>query len=192
MNKVYILFLLCISISFVGYAQKVAVKTNLLYGAYTLTPNLGLELGMGKKSTLDIGGGYNPWHLNDKGTKKTVHWLAEAEYRYWLCQRFNGHFFGAHVLGGQYNINGHKLPLLLGKDSQDYRYEGYAVGAGVSYGYQWILGYRWNLEASLGVGYARLEYDKYACRACGDKLAREHRNYIGPTKAAISIIYIIK
>ena len=41
-------------------AQDVAVKTNLLYGVYTYTPNLGLEVGLGKRTTLDISGGYNP------------------------------------------------------------------------------------------------------------------------------------
>ena len=36
-----------------SYAQKVAVKTNLLYDA-TTTMNLGLEIGLGKKWSLDL------------------------------------------------------------------------------------------------------------------------------------------
>ena len=191
MRKIYIILLL-ISFQYVTYAQKVALKTNLLYGAYTFTPNLGLEIGTSHKTTLDISGGYNPWNLDAKGEKKAVHWLAEAEYRYWLCQRFNGHFFGIHALGTQYNINGKNLPMLLGKSSSDYRFEGYAIGGGISYGYQWLLGNHWNLEASIGVGYARMSYDKFTCKACGSKIGHENRNYLGPTRAAISVIYIIK
>ena len=42
-----------------SYAQKVAVKTNLLYDA-TTTMNLGLEIGLGKKWSLDLSGNYNP------------------------------------------------------------------------------------------------------------------------------------
>lgn len=190
MNKV-LLFIVFVSFSLAIHAQKVGVKTNLLYGIYTYTPNLGIELGMSPKSTLELSGGYNPWH-NERGVKKSLHWLAEVEYRYWLCQRFNGHFLGIHALGSRYNINKTKLPLLFGKNSDQYRFDGYAVGAGISYGYQWILGTRWNLEANIGVGYARLDYDKYNCTTCGEKLGAERRNYFGPTKAGISIIYIIK
>lgn len=186
--------ILFVGVTLTGFAQKVAVKTNLLYGGYTYTPNLSVELGLGPKSTLDLGGGYNWFNLKgtESSNKKLVHWLAQAEYRYWLCQKFNGHFFGIHALGSQYNISQHELPLLFGKGSKDYRYEGWAAGAGVSYGYQFILGKRWNLEANIGVGYARLQYDKYECKTCGDKIGSEGRNYFGPTKAGISLIYIIK
>lgn len=45
-----------------SYAQKVAVKTNLLYDA-TTTMNLGLEIGLGKKWSLDLSGNYNPGSL---------------------------------------------------------------------------------------------------------------------------------
>lgn len=175
-------------------AQQVAVKTNLLYGAYTYTPNLGIEVGISPKWTLDIGAGYNPWNLRgtEQDNKKLVHWLVEAEVRYWTCQRFNGHFFGAHLLGTKFNISEQKLPLLFGKNSENYRFQGYAAGAGLSYGYQWLLGKRWNLEATIGLGYARLDYEKHECWNCGEKIGQEQRNYFGPTKAGISLIYIIK
>lgn len=179
------------------YAQKAAVKTNLLYDA-TSTLNLGFELGLSPKWTLDISGNYNPWEFGDN--RKMKHWLAQPEFRFWLCERFNGHFFGLHAHGGQYNWGG-MLPWgfsngkMLGVESRqmsNYRYEGWLVGAGISYGYQWILGNRWNLEASVGVGYAHLNYGKYKCEKCGEKLSDEHRNYFGPTKASISLIYLIK
>lgn len=175
-------------------AQKLAIKTNLLYGAYTYTPNLGLELALSKRSTLEVGGGYN-WFNKDASSvnnKKLVHWLGQMEYRYWLCSKFSGHFFGVHALGTQYNIAGHELPLLFGKDSKKHRYEGWGAGAGISYGYNFYLGKRWGLETNIGVGYARLHYDKYDCVKCGKKKATENRNYFGPTKAGISLIYIIK
>lgn len=175
-------------------AQKIAVKTNLLYGAITLTPNLGAEFGISPRWTLDISGGYNPWNLKGSlsDNRKLVHWLIEPEARYWLCQKFSGHFFGTHLLFSQFNISKHKLPWLLGKDSNHYRYEGNAAGGGFTYGYQFVLGSRWNLEASIGLGYARLWYDKYNCMKCGEKVGNSSRNYWGPTKAAISIMYILK
>lgn len=72
-------------------AQDIAVKTNLLYWA-TSTPNIGFEFGLGKRTTLDLVGGYNPWTLNKDDNKKIKHWMVMPEFRYWLCERFNGHF----------------------------------------------------------------------------------------------------
>lgn len=40
-------------------AQDFAVKTNVLYWA-TTTPNLGFEVGLGEKTSLELIGGYNP------------------------------------------------------------------------------------------------------------------------------------
>ena len=39
------------------------------------------------------------------------------------------------------------------------RYDGSLYGVGISYGYQWIISKRWSMEATIGVGYARLKYD---------------------------------
>ena len=63
-------------------AQKVALKTNLLYDA-TSTPNLGAELALGKKSTLQLFYGLNPWKFASDRTKQLRHWLLMPEYRYW-------------------------------------------------------------------------------------------------------------
>lgn len=52
-------------------AQKVALKSNLLYDA-TATMNLGLELGLARKWTLDIPVNYNPWKPSDG--KRLRHW----------------------------------------------------------------------------------------------------------------------
>lgn len=178
-------------------AQTIAVKTNVFYGAYTYTPNIGVEIGIRDRFSIDVSGGYNPW--NRKGSrennKKLVHLLIQPEFRYWLDgDIFRGHLIGGHALFSHYNISGHKLPLLFGKDSAGYRYEGYAAGIGLSYGYQFVLAEKWRLEAAVGVGYARLIYDKYDCIYCGKEVSAERmtKNYFGPTRAAISIVFLIK
>ena len=173
------------------YAQKAAVKTNLLYDA-TTTLNLGIEIGVAPKWSVDLSGNLNPWTFSNN--TKWKHWLIQPEARYWLCERFNGHFLGAHVLGGIYNIGnvggGFKF---LGTDFgqlADHRYEGWMLGAGIAYGYQWMLSRHWNLEASVGIGYDYIKYDKYECGWCGEKIKSSHSNYFGPTKAALSFLYI--
>ena len=66
------------------YLPKFAIKTNALYWA-TSTPNLGFEVGLAKKITLDVSGNYNPWKFgNDRQIK---HWLVQPELRYWLCEQ---------------------------------------------------------------------------------------------------------
>lgn len=47
-------------------------------------------------------------------------------------------------------------------------------------------------ETSIGGGYARIHYDKYPCANCGTKIGEGKTNYWGITKAAVSLIYIIK
>ena len=84
-------------------AQHVALKNNIVYDA-TATPNLGLEVGLGKKVTMDLSAGYNPFEFNND--KQFKHWLAHAGVRFWTCEKFNGTFIGVHALGGQYDVVG--------------------------------------------------------------------------------------
>ncbi len=175
-------------VSLTVQAQHLNIKTNLLYDA-TATINLGLEMGLGKKTSLDVSGNYNPWTFSDE--RKWKHWLVQPEFRYWLCERFNGHFFGIHALGGQFNFNNIELPFDLYPGLKDYNYQGDFIGAGLSYGYQWMFGNRWGLEATLGLGYIYVKYDKYSCATCGTKLEEGNENYFGPTKAGITLIYFI-
>lgn len=167
-----------------------AVKTNLLYDA-TATLNLGLEFAIANKWTLDMSGNLNSWKAYGSG--KWKHVMVQPEMRYWICERFNGHFVGVHLHGGVFNVGA--LPSLSGfisDNMQQYRYQGYFYGGGLSYGYHMVLSGRWSLETSLGLGYAHINYDKYPCGHCGVKIKSDTKNYFGPTKLAISLIYSIK
>lgn len=171
------------------HAQKFGVKTNLLYDA-TTTPNIGLEVGLSRKSTAQIYYGLNPWKFGKGSDVKQVrHWVLMPEYRYWFCEKFNGHFVGIHAHGGQYNVGGIDVPNTVFKDLKDNRYEGWFAGGGLSYGYQWMLSKHWNFEASLGVGYTRFHYKQFECRECGVHKATKNKNYFGPTKAVLAIMY---
>ena len=59
MKKVSILIVLVLGCFIESKAQKVALKSNLLYDA-TTTMNLGLEFGLARKWTLDVPVNYNP------------------------------------------------------------------------------------------------------------------------------------
>ena len=65
------------------------------------------------------------------------------------------------------------------------------AGAGVAYGYTWVLGQYWNLEAEIGLGYIYSRYDKFECAGCGQKTETgQPHHYLGPTKAAVNLIYV--
>ena len=70
-----ILFLVLLLVATTGvYGQKFAVKSNLLYDA-TATINLGVEVGLAKKWSLDLSGNYNGWKFGDEARMK--HWLVQ-------------------------------------------------------------------------------------------------------------------
>lgn len=175
-----------------GQAQvprsRFALKTNVLSDA-TTTVNLGVEIGLAKKWTLDVSASYNPWTFSNDRKFKLL--LVQPEGRFWLCERFKGHFFGVHAHWGIFNFANLNLPFGAIPSLKNFRYQGDIYGAGITYGYQWYLGRHWNLEAAIGVGYARIVYDKYPCFVdCGSVLESGKEDYFGPTKLAISLIYL--
>ena len=137
------------------HAQKVGVKTNALYWA-TATPNLGFEFALADRWTLELAGGYNPWTLNAEDNVKAKHFLVTPEVRYWFCESFNGHFIGINGNYTQFNVGGILIPEVFYKVSssgifldklQHSRSEGWAAGAGITYGYAWPISRRiWNLR----------------------------------------------
>lgn len=176
----------------VATAQEVAVKTNIV-GDALLNPNVGVEIGLAPKWTLDVGGQFNLWNMSHD--RRWKHWLVQPEARYWFCDRFAGHFVGAHLLGGQYNIGGLDIDMkMLGTDFRklkDSRYQGWFGGLGIAYGYAWALSRHLNIEAEIGIGWTYTRHDRYPCAVCGTKIESDKdHNYFGPTKAAISVVYI--
>lgn len=173
-------------------AQKVAVKTNLLSDGL-LNPNVAVEIALAPKWTVDLSGQFNLWKLSHD--RQWRHWAAQPEVRYWFCDRFSGHFVGAHLLGGQYNIGGLDIPMsFLGTDFhklKDTRYQGWFAGAGIAYGYAWAIHEHWNIEGEIGLGWTYTRYDRFRCVGCGKKIEvdRPH-NYFGPTKVAVNLEYV--
>ena len=185
MKRFYaLIFVMTFLVFSAANSQTVAVKSNLLYDA-TSTINLGLEFAVAPKWSLEFPVNYNPWDFGEN--RKLKHWMIQPEVRRWFCQAFNGHFVGLHGHIGGYNLGGVELVGL-----KDYRYEGSFYGAGLSYGYHWILSSRLSIEATIGLGYALLDYTKFKCEKCAEKIKDNTKNYLGPTRAGGSLIYIIR
>lgn len=190
-----ILYLFCIvALSSVleAKSQTFALKTDLLnWGAASL--NIDPELKIAKRSTVTLGVSWNPWTFKEaEKNMKWKHLLVQPEYRYWFCNVFEGHFLGIHPFYARFNAGNINLPLELWSGLEEHRYQGNLWGAGVGYGYQWIIGKRWSMEAELGLGLGYVDGDKYRCEKCGLKLAEEKKLVFMPTKISLSFIYIIK
>lgn len=172
-----------------NYLPQAALKINLLYLA-TTSLNLGFEFALARKWTFELSGGFNMWELN-KRHGGIRHWLVQPELRYWFCNRFERHFIGLHGIGGEYQISDIDLKP-FGNDLTGLRYDGWGIGGGVSYGYHLPMGKRWAWEFTVGAGYIYLDYDKYNCGECDNLVKSKDKHYFGPTKAGISLIYMIK
>ena len=178
-----------LAFSYVEAQRTFSIKNNLFYDA-TLTPNLGMEMAVGRRSSLQLFYGLNPWH-GYHGQKRLQHWSLMPEYRYWLSGKtFRGWFTGLHAVGGEYNVAGLQLPFRLFETLRHSHYEGWYAGGGLTIGHAWQLSRHWNLEAALGIGYVHTRYSHYENEACGDLLCRGHYNYAGPTKLALNLAYV--
>lgn len=172
-------------------AQDWAIKSNVVYDA-TATINAGVEVGLAPKWTLDVSGNFNAWSKNE--STKWKHWMVQPEARYWFCDRFSRHFIGAHLIGGAFNFgNLNNNISFLGTDFSvlsDMRYQGYAYGAGVAYGFAFVLSEHLNLELEGGLGYVYLDYETFRCADCGRKVGEGTHHYVGPTKLAVNLVFI--
>lgn len=194
--SVSLLFLCGISLN----AQRFAVKTNALYLA-TATPNVGLEVALGERWTFEAEGGYNPWTFDKEKNMKAKHWLVSPEFRYWFCNSFQGHFIGINGNYTQFNVGALPVPVheafislnqTQEQDLEKSRVEGWAVGAGLTYGYAFPIARRWNIEFTAGFGYWYSVYNQYESRKCGLFQETVKKHALGPTSLGISFIYMIR
>ncbi|MBR2116797.1 MAG: DUF3575 domain-containing protein [Alistipes sp.] len=192
-SKYYILLLFGLLVQFGAKGQNdVAIKSNILYDL-TATISAGIEVGLAPRWSLDVSGNFNAWTM--KNDKRWKHYLVQPEVRYWLCDRFMGHFLALHLHGGQYNFGGIKNSInFLGTNLSNlttHRYQGWFAGAGIGYGYAFVLGRHWNLELEAGVGYAYTVFDEFECAGCGRKVNTDlNHHYFGPTKLAVNFVYL--
>ena len=175
----------------IALSQSIGFKTNIIYDA-TSTINIGVETGLAPKWSLDLSGNINTWSKDSQ--TKWKHYLVQPEARYWFCDRFSRHFIGAHLIGGAYNLCGIDNNIsFLGTDFsvlKDKRYQGYAYGAGLAYGFAFMLSRHLNLELEAGFGYVCLDYDMFECSGCGQLSASGIHHYVGPTKAALNLVFL--
>lgn len=101
--------------------------------------------------------------------------------RYWFRESFRDPFVGFSVLASRYNI---------GNIWDKYRYDGWGLGAGLSFGWTYPMAPRWNFEWELGLAAFWANHDKSLCKTCGYKFDHERKVYLIPHKISVNLIYL--
>ncbi len=159
-----------------------ALKTNLV--AYIpFIFNIGVEVPLGDKFSLDVPLYYSPYTLIESYSFRTLG--IQPEFRYWFDQSMTGHFVGFHMMGGWYNMAWNSRSRFQDMDGETPVY-----GAGFSYGYAKSLkNDRWGIEFNAGLGYGHFHYDVFANEENGILYKDDTFDYWGITRLSVNIIY---
>lgn len=170
-------------------AQQFAARSNLLYWM-TGTINLGGEYAVSQHSTVGVSFNLNPWTF--RSDNKLQHWFVRPEYRYWFTEKYTRFFIGAHLIGGQFEVGGFKLPFIgnrLLSSLPDNYYKGSVIGAGINIGYDFYVSPHWNIELSAGAGVGRLKYHAKTIRE-GYATPDKARILPIPTELGVNFVYL--
>lgn len=163
-----------------------AVKTNMLYDAF-LVPNIGVEFYLGDYWSVGANWMYAWWHSN----RHHNYWRTyggDLEVRRWFGSKADEKPLTGHHVG----VYGQMLTYDFELGGRGYLGDRWSWGVGVSYGYSLPVAKRLNIDFTIGIGYLRGEYKEYKpIDGCYVWQATKMRNWIGPTKAEISLVWLI-
>ncbi len=170
------------------------LKTNLLLDALAI-PSIGAEFYIGKNWAVTADWFYGWWDKN-------------SAHRYWRAYGGNVGFrkwFGKKALAKP--LTGHHLGLYAGVVTYDFEFggKGYMGGlphrtlwdrcnftGGIEYGYALPVAKRLNIDFSVAVGYLGGKVTEYVPK---DEIyiyqKTRHLNWFGPTKAEVSLVWLI-
>ena len=175
-------------------AFNMSLKNNMLYDA-VLVPNIGVEFHIGKG-----------WSVG--GTWMYAWWKNGNRHHYWRI--YGGELGIRKYFGRQASekpLTGHHLGLYGQVLTYDFEFggTGYMAGvpggtlfdkanyaAGIEYGYSLPISRKLNIDFSLGVGYmGGLYYEYRPIDGCDVWQSTRQGRWFGPTKAEISLIWLI-
>ena len=168
-------------------AQQVGVKTNALMWACA-TPNLGCEIVVGEKYSLDLSafGHYNPY-----GIKSEV--IAfQPELRYW----FSGRPMTREYIGVSAMVANYDMMINSREVGGKYVYDGNAASLGITGGYAFVLSKNWRFELCGGFSvlvFKQKQYYETDDYYVDSNIPANSTGYkLFPAKLGVSFTYIIK
>ncbi len=165
-------------------AQKFSLSTNMLEWANFGTVNVEAGMSLSQHVSLHLGGKYNPWKFNTQSGMPVYNNQTTAYLgcRYWLWYVNSGWWLGARVRYLDFQETGVLRPKL---------FEGRSVGAGLLFGYTFMLNEHLNLELGGGAwGGRHLEYARYRTVSSRELLDSGARNFFFIDELSLSIMYV--
>ena len=187
LRKAFLFVLLLTFYSNIQAQKNVAVRNNLVYDV-SGTPNLGVDVRMSQHWTLGLTGGYRPWPIDDKTSRKWRHLLVAPELRYWNDSTFHKSYWGLNLIYSHFNVGNVTFPFGLYKDVRHHRKEGDLAAIGLFYGRSWRLNRFLRLEGELGMAFGYAWADKYDCTHCGAYYGKKTEPVFIP-KLTLNIVY---
>ena len=157
----------------------VALRVNLLHVALGAL-NAGVEWRVSKSAGVKVDGGWSDWNWRG-GQQVHKTWYVNPEFRWYMGEpkRF---YLGVGATYGEYTMK----PGTTG-------YDGSLYAGGGTMGYQFPIGKRLLLDANIGIGYVRFEYDSFTTRGDGVRSGKEQgrvKDVVAPHQAGISLVWM--
>lgn len=168
-----------------GQNFTMALKTNMLYDL-AMTPNIGVEFHLGKGWAIGANWAYAWW----KNDNKAFYWRVyggELDVRKYFGKQskerpLSGHHVGLYGQGLTYDFDLGKTGIL----------SHLSYGVGAEYGYSLPVTKSLNIDFGVGLGYLGGEYKVYdPMDGCYVWKETRQRHWFGPTKAEISLVWLI-
>ncbi len=171
-----------------------AVRTNGLYDIM-LVPNLGVEFYVGNGFTIGANWMYAWWDCN----RKHKYWRVyggDINIRKYFGRKakekpLQGHHLGIYVQAATYDFKLGSKGIMGGEPGGNI-FDKANYGLGLEYGYSLPIAKSLNIDFTIGLGYFGGEYREYE-QIDGHNVwqATKHRHFWGPTKAEISLVWLL-
>lgn len=163
-----------------------AVKTNMLYDL-ALVPNIGLEFYLGKNISV-AGNWMYSWWKNDRIAWYWRTYGGDLAVRYWFGPDAEKKPLSGHHVG----VYGQIITYDFETGGRGYLGDRWSYAGGIEYGYSLPVARRLNIDFNLGVGCLGGEFKEYL-PIDGHYVwqATKKRNYIGPTKLEVSLVWLL-
>lgn len=169
MKKILLLSFLCIGAICFSQKNETYIKANALFLPLGML-NVGVEHGFTEHITGQADVFVSPW--KSFGGHQALFGIGTIEGRYYFDQAFKHFYLGASIGFGVFNIqkwNYWKEGFFVNKETHEvtpYRMnelyqKGFSYMMGVTAGYQFQIGNRWNMDIFLGVGNQQGFYKGY-------------------------------
>lgn len=159
-------------------AQHFSVRGNMLL-LPTGTLNVGVSYDLNRNMQVDLAVAGNPIKTNKFSVMSGI---VQPGYRYWFRETNYSHFLSVYLNAGAYD-------LLFNKIS----YNGFLLGAGLSYGYYFPIKKRLNIGIEVGASFVYARDVNQRVDTPDDKdhyIHTTNRMMLIPSKCEVSIVYL--